>query len=169
MFRVYHYGVQSLPYLPPLLSWTGRERVVNLTGTRWITRITFKDTKRDENCAKIGAFSVKMHFSRGSSFSLTWHSNAFPIEAPLIPFNMNVSVTSWLVWWQFGVAIGQGAFLQTYGKFMRQKVRFSKYLCNTQPSSTSSAHISNEIHTYLLHIKCSIILFDSMPRRIIQN
>jgi hypothetical protein len=47
---------------------------------------------------------------------LTWHSDSFPIEAPLIPFKMNVFVTP---------LMGElGAFLQTYRKFMRQSVIF---------------------------------------------
>jgi hypothetical protein len=40
-----------------------------------------------------GAFSVKMHFHLAfislTRRTCTWHSNTFPIEAPLIPFNVN--------------------------------------------------------------------------------
>jgi hypothetical protein len=55
---------------------------------------------------------VKMHFALAlvSLSRPTWHPNAFPIEAPLIPFKMNAACFDGNLW-------ELGAFLQTYGKF----------------------------------------------------
>jgi hypothetical protein len=63
---------------------------------------------------------VKMHFPVAlvSLTRLTWHSNAFLIEAPLIPFKMNVRIC----YLCDGNLWELGAFLQTDGKFRRQKV-----------------------------------------------
>jgi hypothetical protein len=81
-----------------------------------------KDTQLVEKLLPINRrFFCEDAFSRYPLTRLTWHSNAVPIEAPLIPIKMNVSVTCLMAIW------GElGAFLQTYRKFMRQKVWFSK-------------------------------------------
>jgi hypothetical protein len=90
-------------------------RISTLVGLIVLEIWAFKDTQLVGNCSKIGAFSVKMHFSVAlvSLTRLIWHSNAFPIEAPLIPFKMVVSVL-------FDGNLGSWVpSFETYGKFKR--------------------------------------------------